>query len=218
MTRADFISSLSARLSSIPEQERKKAVEWYSELIFDRMEEGMSEEDAVSGIGNTDEIAEEIISQYRQTAVAVPTAGDDTGSSGAAEKAKSSPDRGVNTALMIFAVVALSPIWLPLAATALSLALAALVLVWCLVITAGALLLSAAAVGVVGLVYGFWALFVINPAYGLLVLGTALIAAGLTLALIPLTAVTVKAAVRFSVWSAKKIDDIIRRKGKDKRK
>ena len=207
MTRNEFISSLSARLHSIPGTERQKALDWYSELICDRMEE-MPEADAVSGIGSVDEIADEILSQYRQNTTAVQPTG------GTEPQSRRSPDKGVNTALVIFAAVVLSPIWLPLLITGLSLALVAVLLVWCAVVTVGVMLVSAAAVGAVGLVYGFWALFVINPAYGLLVLGTALISAGLTLALIPLIVVTVKGAAEFTVWSVGKIFCLVHRKGK----
>lgn len=207
MTRNEFISSLSARLHSIPEAEKNKALDWYSELICDRMEE-MPEADAVSGIGSVDEIADEILSQYRQNTTAVHS------SDSTEPQSRRSPDKGVNTALVIFAAVVLSPIWLPLLITGLSLALVAVLLVWCAVVTVGVMLVSAAAVGVVGLVYGFWALFVINPAYGLLVLGTALISAGLTLALIPLIVVTVKGAAEFTVWSVGKICCLVHRKGK----
>lgn len=207
MTRNEFISSLSARLHSIPEAEKNKALDWYSELICDRMEE-MPEADAVSGIGSVDEIADEILSQYRQNTTAVQPSG------GTVPQSRRSPDKGVNTALVIFAAAVLSPIWLPLLIVGLSLALVAVVLVWCAVVTVGVMLVSAATVGVVGLVYGFWALFVINPAYGLLVLGTALISAGLTLALIPLIVVTVKGAAKFTVWSVGKICCLVHRKGK----
>lgn len=207
MTRNEFITSLSARLHSIPEAEKNKALDWYSELICDRMEE-MPEADAVSGIGSVDEIADEILSQYRQNTTAVHS------SDSTEPQSRRSPDKGVNTALVIFAAVVLSPIWLPLLITGLSLALVAVLLVWCAVVTVGVMLVSAAAVGAVGLVYGFWALFVINPAYGLLVLGTALISAGLTLALIPLIVVTVKGAAEFTVWSVGKICCLVHRKGK----
>lgn len=207
MTRNEFISSLSARLHSIPEAEKNKALDWYSELICDRMEE-MPEADAVSGIGSVDEIADEILSQYRQNTTAVHSSG------GTEPQSRRSPNKGVNTALVIFAAAVLSPIWLPLLIVVLSLALVAVVLVWCAVVTVGVMLVSAAAVGAVGLVYGFWALFVINPAYGLLVLGAALTAAGLTLALIPLIVVTVKGAAKFTVWSVGKICCLVHRKGK----
>lgn len=206
MTRNEFITSLSARLQGIPGTERQKALDWYSELICDRMEE-MPEADAVSGIGSVDEIADEILSQYRQNTTAVHS------SDGTEPQSRRSPDKGVNTALVIFAAV-LSPIWLPLLIVGLSLALVAVVLVWCAVVTVGVMLVSAAAVGVVGLFYGFWAMFVMNPAYGLLVLGTALISAGLTLALIPLIVVTVKGAAKFTVWSVGKICCLAHRKGK----
>lgn len=207
MTRNEFITSLSARLQGIPGTERQKALDWYSELICDRMEE-MPEADAVSGIGSVDEIADEILSQYRQNTTAVHS------SDSTEPQSRRSPDKGVNTALVIFAAAVLSPIWLPLLIVGLSLALVAVVLVWCAVVTVGVMLVSAAAVGAVGLVYGFWALFVINPAYGLLVLGTALISAGLTLALIPLIVVTVKGAAEFTVWSVGKICCLVHRKGK----
>ena len=207
MTRNEFITSLSARLQGIPGTERQKALDWYSELICDRMEE-MPEADAVSGIGSVDEIADEILSQYRQNTTAVHS------SDGTEPQSRRSPDKGVNTALVIFAAAVLSPIWLPLLIVGLSLAFVAVVLVWCAVVTVGVMLVSAAAVGAVGLVYGFWALFVINPAYGLLVLGAALTAAGLTLALIPLIVVTVKGAAKFTVWSVGKICCLVHRKGK----
>ena len=207
MTRNEFSTSLSARLQGIPGTERQKALDWYSELICDRMEE-MPEADAVSGIGSVDEIADEILSQYRQNTTAVHS------SDGTEPQSRRSPDKGVNTALVIFAAAVLSPIWLPLLIVGLSLALIAVVLVWCAVVTVGVMLVSAAAVGAVGLVYGFWALFVINPAYGLLVLGAALTAAGLTLALIPLIVVTVKGAAKFTVWSVGKICCLVHRKGK----
>lgn len=207
MTRNEFITSLSARLQGIPGTERQKALDWYSELICDRMEE-MPEADAVSGIGSVDEIADEILSQYRQNTTAVHS------SDGTEPQSRRSPDKGVNTALVIFTAAVLSPIWLPLLIVGLSLALVAVVLVWCAVVTVGVMLVSAAAVGAVGLVYGFWALFVINPAYGLLVLGAALTAAGLTLAMIPLIVVTVKGAAKFTVWSVGKICCLVHRKGK----
>lgn len=207
MTRNEFITSLSARLQGIPGTERQKALDWYSELICDRMEE-MPEADAVSGIGSVDEIADEILSQYRQNTTAVHS------SDGTEPQSRRSPDKGVNTALVIFAAAVLSPIWLPLLIVGLSLAFVAVVLVWCAVVTVGVMLVSAAAVGVVGLFYGFWAMSVINPAYGLLVLGTALVAAGLTLALIPLIVVTVKGAAEFTVWSVGKICCLVHRKGK----
>ncbi|MFQ9149511.1 MAG: DUF1700 domain-containing protein [Eubacteriales bacterium] len=137
MTRNEFITSLSARLHSIPEAEKNKALDWYSELICDRMEE-MPEADAVSGIGSVDEIADEILSQYRQNTTAVHS------SDGTEPQSRRSPDKGVNTALVIFAAAVLSPIWLPLLIVGLSLALIAVVLVWCAVVTVGVMLVSAA--------------------------------------------------------------------------
>lgn len=61
MKKSEFLSSLANKLSALPKNERDKSIGYYSEMIDDRIEDGMSEEEAVSGLGNLDEIAEEIM-------------------------------------------------------------------------------------------------------------------------------------------------------------
>jgi uncharacterized membrane protein len=59
--KADFIKELSARLAPLPPEEREKSLTYWSELIDDRIEDGMSEERAVAGLGDVGEIARQII-------------------------------------------------------------------------------------------------------------------------------------------------------------
>lgn len=57
MTKLQFILSLNARLSGLPREEREEQLRFYTEMIEDRMEEGLSEEEAVAAISSVDEIA-----------------------------------------------------------------------------------------------------------------------------------------------------------------
>ena len=57
MTKAEFNAALAARLSG---DELIRAMEYFDEIIADRMEDGMSEAEAVAGLGDINEIVREI--------------------------------------------------------------------------------------------------------------------------------------------------------------
>ena len=61
MNKLDFLFALEEQLQALPDQERKQALEYYFEIIDDRMDCGMNEEEAVAACGNIDDIAEQII-------------------------------------------------------------------------------------------------------------------------------------------------------------
>ena len=56
MTREQFVKKLKGELSSLPSEELEGRLAFYSEMIDDRIEEGLSEEEAVAAIGDVDEI------------------------------------------------------------------------------------------------------------------------------------------------------------------
>ena len=64
MNKIEFTLELSKQLLGLPEDEIKEKVLFYVEMIDDRMDEGMSEHDAVADVGSPEEIAEEIISEF----------------------------------------------------------------------------------------------------------------------------------------------------------
>lgn len=59
MTKSEFILSLSEALTHLPGQERVRILEYYEEMIDDRVESGMSEENAVAAMGSIEEILKE---------------------------------------------------------------------------------------------------------------------------------------------------------------
>lgn len=60
MTKSEFLHRLREGLSGLPQSDVDERLMFYSEMIEDRIEEGMSEEEAVAGIGNIDDIISEI--------------------------------------------------------------------------------------------------------------------------------------------------------------
>ena len=69
MNKHEFLTNLRAKLWSIPEADRQRSVDYYAEMIDDRMEDGLSEEEAVAAIGDLDAIVKDILAE---TSVAEP--------------------------------------------------------------------------------------------------------------------------------------------------
>ena len=67
MSKTEFIEQLRSALNGLSEEDLKKSVDYYEEMIDDRIEDGIPEEEAVSGLGSIDEIKNkisEIISSF----------------------------------------------------------------------------------------------------------------------------------------------------------
>ena len=47
MRKTEFLERLRAALNALPEEEAKKTIAYYAEMIDDRIEDGMSEEEAI---------------------------------------------------------------------------------------------------------------------------------------------------------------------------
>ena len=60
MTKNEFISALREKLKGYPKEDIERSAEYYCEMIDDRIEDGMSEEDAVKSLGDIKDIAKEI--------------------------------------------------------------------------------------------------------------------------------------------------------------
>lgn len=56
MNKQEFLKELRGRLAGLPEEDIDERLTFYGEMIEDRMEEGLSEAEAVSAIGSVDEI------------------------------------------------------------------------------------------------------------------------------------------------------------------
>lgn len=61
MTKQEFLAALEQRLKAIPDDERKRTIAYYDESIDDRMEDGMTEEEAVDSLESIDTIVQKIM-------------------------------------------------------------------------------------------------------------------------------------------------------------
>ncbi len=60
MTNEEFLRRLTKQLNGLPEDEIEHAVSFYREMILDRIEEGMSESEAVASVGEVEVLAESL--------------------------------------------------------------------------------------------------------------------------------------------------------------
>lgn len=62
MNKQEFLDKLRSGLSGLPKEDVEERLTFYSEMIDDRTEEGLSEEEAVLEVGSVDEIVTQVIS------------------------------------------------------------------------------------------------------------------------------------------------------------
>lgn len=63
MNKETFLTQLTNALSKMDPSERDRTVQYYREILEDRIEEGLSEEDAVAGMEPVEEIASRILAE-----------------------------------------------------------------------------------------------------------------------------------------------------------
>ena len=66
MTKLEFLATLEKALAGLPKEDCKRIVDYYCEMIDDRMEDGFSEEDAVKAAGTLEEIAQQAAQEAPQ--------------------------------------------------------------------------------------------------------------------------------------------------------
>ena len=115
MTKQEFLSELERALGKLPHTEVEQALAFYDEAISDRMEDGLSEAEAVADLGLIDEIAAQIAAETPPIPRAIARA--NTGS------------RTLNIVLL----AVFSPIWLPIVLALAAAALAVYVAIWAVI-------------------------------------------------------------------------------------
>lgn len=63
MTRVQFLNDLYRRLGGLTQEQAEQHLTYYAEMLADRMEEGMTEEEAVAGMEDVDTIARRILEE-----------------------------------------------------------------------------------------------------------------------------------------------------------
>jgi uncharacterized membrane protein len=165
MRKQDFIKELRLNLSFLPKEEIDDRISFYSELIDDKIEEGVKEEDAIKSIGSIDEIINQIIDEMPLSKIA---------------KDKIKPKRKLS-GLEIALIIVGSPIWLSLLLSLIAVLFSLYIIGWSIVISIWAILISLIAVLVAGIVLTIISLFSNIYIVALSYLGATLVILGLTI-------------------------------------
>lgn len=153
MTKNEFVRKLRLKLARLPKGDVEERIAFYSEMIDDRMEAGLSEKDAVRDVGSVDSIAMQIKEEIKP-----------------AYDGKEDKDKGKLSGGMIALLILASPLLIAAASVVLSL----FITLWALVISLWAVHLSLTVAGI-GIIVGGAVLCVIQGH----IPGTALIGAGI---------------------------------------
>lgn len=129
MTRDEFLGRLGELLACLPAEQVEETKAFYAEAIADRMEDGMSEEEAVAAMGTPGEVAEATLDDLP----AVPRAIART--------------RRRSTALLWVLAIVGSPVWAPLLVAFAAVALSVYVCIWVLAFCVWVIAVALGAVG-----------------------------------------------------------------------
>lgn len=167
MSKQEFLSELRKGLSGLPQEDIGERLTFYSEIIDDRMEEGLSEDDAVSQIGSVDDVIAQIVAETPLSKLV-------------RERVK--PKRTLK-AWEIALIVLGSPIWLSLLIAAAAVILAVYVTLWSVIISLWAVEGALLACALGGSVSAAVLVFGGNGLTGMAMLGAGLVCAGLSIIL-----------------------------------
>ena len=63
MTREMFLAELRQRLAGLPREELEERLAFYGEMLDDRLEDGLTEEEAAESLGTPEEVAAQVLAE-----------------------------------------------------------------------------------------------------------------------------------------------------------
>ena len=169
MRKNEFINEIRGALRGYPRDEVENSIEFYSEIIDDRMENGMSEEQAVASLGDLDRIIKNIKVDMPLKSVIRERVKENK-----EERIRENKHMGAGTIILL---ILGAPLWLPLAIVGFVLVCVFFILLWVIDIAVFAAGIGLAA-GAVGAVTSFIAG---NPGTGVAFIGAGVAALGIAI-------------------------------------
>ena len=165
MNKSDYLNSLESKLSKLPKIEVNERIAFYSEMIDDYMEEGLSEVEALEKIGSVEDIAKQITEEIPLTKIII-------------DKVK--PKRKLS-ALEIILLIIGSPIWGAILISLFAVILSVYAGLWAGIITLWAVSICLPILAVACVVMGVITLISNGVTIALLYLSCTLVLIGLSL-------------------------------------
>lgn len=185
MTKLSFLFALRDKLSGLPQSEIEERLRFYSEMIEDRMEEGLSEEEAVAEIGTVEEIAAQILSDCPRVE----------------QKKEAISHKRQIKAWEIVLLILGSPVWLSLLIAVFAVIFSLYVSLWSVIVAFWAVFVAFAVCALSCIVVGIVIVISRNVLAGTSLLAVGFICTGLTILLF----YGCKALTKAAAWITKKL-------------
>lgn len=192
MTKGEFLAGLRQRLGNIPGEEIEKTEAYYAEIIEDRLEEGVPEEEAVASLGSIEDIVRQIKTELPMATLI-----------------KNKVNQKHMSALTVTLLILGFPIWFSLLIALLCVIFSVYLCIWVFDITMWSVVIAFGASFLGGIAAAAATVCTGMPVDAVVYLGYALAGAGLCIfsyfGVLELT----KAIVRLSAWITRKIKIMI---------
>ncbi len=188
MSKQEFLEQLRKGLSGLPKMDIEERLTFYSEMIDDRIEEGLSEDQAVVAVGSIDEIIAQIIVDTPISKIA---------------KERIKPKRRLKTWEIILLALG-SPIWLSLVIASIAVTLSVYVSLWSVIISLWSVFVSLAACSVSGIITCIFFAITSKCYTGIAMLAAGIVCAGLSIIMFYGCKITTKGIIiltkKIAVW------------------
>lgn len=164
MTKIEFLDALREKLYGLPNEDIEKSLDYYSEIIDDRIEDGMTEYEAVEALGSAQKIASQILMDTPMPKLV---------------KTKVKPRRALKTWEVVLLILG-SPIWASLLLAVLCVVLAIYIVLWAVIVSLYSAVLSLALGGIGAIFTSVIFMCMGNLSQSALLLGSGFICSGLT--------------------------------------
>ncbi|MEF2919270.1 MAG: DUF1700 domain-containing protein [Acutalibacteraceae bacterium] len=165
MNKQEFLTQLCNGLSGLPKEDIEERLNFFSEMIDDRMEEGLSEEEAVKLAGSVDEIVAQTVAEIPLAKIA---------------KERISPKRQLRVWELVLIIVG-SPIWLSLAIAVIAVIFSVYVSLWAVIISLWSVFVALAVSALACILSSAITFFIGNVFTSLGLFSAGLICAGLSI-------------------------------------
>lgn len=167
MTKTQFLDAVRSRLTGLSQSDIQRSLDFYAEMIDDRIDEGLGEEEAVAAMGSPEYVASQILMDTPLPKLV---------------KAKAKPSDGWKNWQIILLILG-APLWLPLTLAAVIILFSAFITVWALVFSLLVTVFALAGAGIGCIIAGIAGIFIHGflgqmlavTAAGLMILGVSIL-------------------------------------------
>ena len=165
MNKQEFLDNLRGALSGLTQSEIDGRLAFYAEMIDDKVEEGMSEEQAVTELGSAEDIASQIISEIPITRLI---------------KERVKPKRRLSVWEFVLLFLGF-PVWFPLLIAVFAVIITVYVAVWSVILSLWAVFVSFIVSALFGAVCGVLSIICSNSLKGISLIGLSIVSLGLSI-------------------------------------